>query len=61
VVNRILIPAMNEASFIVQEGLASPKDIDTAMRLGAGCLWVPITLADMVGLDTVWRYALSLS
>lgn len=52
VVNRILIPAMNEACFIVQEGLASPKDIDTAMRLGAGWPMGPFTLADMVGLDT---------
>jgi 3-hydroxybutyryl-CoA dehydrogenase len=51
VVNRILVPAMNEACFILMEGLATPKDIDTAMRLGAGWPMGPFTLADMVGLD----------
>jgi 3-hydroxybutyryl-CoA dehydrogenase len=51
VVNRILTPGMNEASFIFQEGLASVKDIDTAMRLGAGWPMGPFTLCDMVGLD----------
>lgn len=51
VVNRILIPGMNEAVFILMEELASPKDIDTAMKLGAGWPMGPFTLADMVGLD----------
>lgn len=51
VVNRILIPGMNEACFILMEDLASVKDIDTAMRLGAGWPMGPFTLADMVGLD----------
>lgn len=51
VVNRILIPGMNEAAFIYQEGLATIKDIDTAMRLGAGWPMGPFTLADMVGID----------
>lgn len=51
VVNRILVPGMNEAAFIYQEGLASIKDIDTAMRLGAGWPMGPFTLADMVGID----------
>ncbi|MGE5415824.1 MAG: 3-hydroxyacyl-CoA dehydrogenase family protein [Acidobacteriota bacterium] len=51
VVNRILIPGLNEAVFILMEGLATPKDIDTAMKLGAGWPMGPFTLADMVGLD----------
>ncbi|MGE5370906.1 MAG: 3-hydroxyacyl-CoA dehydrogenase family protein [Solirubrobacterales bacterium] len=51
VVNRILVPGLNEAAYILMEGLASEKDIDTAMRLGAGWPMGPLTLADMVGLD----------
>ncbi|MGE5421818.1 MAG: 3-hydroxyacyl-CoA dehydrogenase family protein [Ignavibacteriales bacterium] len=51
VVNRILIPGLNEAAFILMEDLASPADIDTAMKLGAGWPMGPLTLADMVGLD----------
>ena len=51
VVNRILVPGMNEAAFILMEGLATAEDIDKAMRLGAGWPMGPFTLADMVGLD----------
>jgi len=51
VVNRILVPGMNEAAFILQEGLATPADIDTAMRLGAGWPMGPFTLCDLVGVD----------
>lgn len=51
VVNRILVPGMNEAAFIFHEGLASAADIDTAMRLGAGWPMGPLTLADLVGVD----------
>ena len=51
VVNRILIPGMNEAAFILMEGLATVEDIDKAMRLGAGRPMGPFTLCDMVGLD----------
>lgn len=51
VVNRILIPGMNEAAFILHEGLATVEDIDKAMKLGAGWPMGPFTLADMVGLD----------
>jgi len=51
VVNRILIPGVNEAAFILMEELATVQDIDTAMRLGAGWPMGPFTLADMVGLD----------
>lgn len=57
VVNRILIPGLNEAAFILMEGLASVKDIDTAMRLGAGWPMGPFTLADMVGLDIALEVA----
>ncbi|MBP1761213.1 MAG: 3-hydroxyacyl-CoA dehydrogenase [Firmicutes bacterium] len=51
VVNRILIPGMNEAAFILYEGLATAEDIDKAMKLGAGWPMGPFTLADMVGID----------
>lgn len=51
VVNRILIPGMNEAAFILMEGLASVEDIDKAMKLGAGWPMGPFTLCDMVGVD----------
>lgn len=51
VVNRILIPGMNEAAFIFMEGLASMEDIDKAMKLGAGWPMGPFTLCDMVGID----------
>jgi 3-hydroxybutyryl-CoA dehydrogenase len=52
IVNRILIPLLNEACFALQEGLASPVDIDTAVRLGLNHPMGPLTLADFVGLDT---------
>jgi 3-hydroxybutyryl-CoA dehydrogenase len=52
IVNRILIPLLNEACFALQEGLASPEDIDTAVRLGLNHPMGPLTLADFVGLDT---------
>ncbi|HNX28404.1 MAG TPA: 3-hydroxyacyl-CoA dehydrogenase NAD-binding domain-containing protein [Syntrophomonadaceae bacterium] len=51
VVNRILIPGMNEAAFILMEGLATVEDIDKAMKLGAGWPMGPFTLCDMVGID----------
>jgi 3-hydroxybutyryl-CoA dehydrogenase len=53
IVNRILIPMINEACFALQEGLASPEDIDTAMKLGTNVPMGPLTLADFIGLDTV--------
>jgi 3-hydroxybutyryl-CoA dehydrogenase len=52
IVNRILIPLLNEACFALQEGLASPQDIDTAVKLGLNHPMGPLTLADFVGLDT---------
>jgi 3-hydroxybutyryl-CoA dehydrogenase len=53
VVNRILVPMMNEAIGILADGFASAEDIDAAMKLGAGMPMGPLTLADMVGMDIV--------
>jgi 3-hydroxybutyryl-CoA dehydrogenase len=52
IVNRILMPMLNEAIFALGEGVASVKDIDTAIRLGLNHPMGPLTLADFVGLDT---------
>jgi 3-hydroxybutyryl-CoA dehydrogenase len=52
IVNRILIPMINEACFALQDGLASAEDIDTAMKLGTNVPMGPLTLADFIGLDT---------
>lgn len=51
VVNRILIPMINEACFIVQDGVASIEDVDTAMKLGANHPMGPLALGDLIGLD----------
>ena len=51
VVNRILVPMINEAFFVLAEGLATPEDIDAGMRLGCNHPIGPLALADMVGLD----------
>jgi 3-hydroxybutyryl-CoA dehydrogenase len=51
VVNRILIPLINEAIGIYADGLASAEDIDTAMKLGAGHPMGPLAQGDLVGLD----------
>lgn len=51
VVNRILIPMINEAVGIYAEGIASVEDIDTAMKLGANHPMGPLALGDLVGLD----------
>lgn len=53
VVNRILCPMMNEAIFVLQEGLATAEDIDAGMRLGCAHPIGPLALADLVGLDTL--------
>jgi len=53
VVNRILVPMINEAIFTLQEGLATAQDIDTGVRLGYGHPIGPLALADLIGLDTV--------
>lgn len=52
IVNRILIPMLNEACFALMEGLGSAEDIDTAMRLGTNQPMGPLQLADFIGLDT---------
>jgi 3-hydroxybutyryl-CoA dehydrogenase len=51
VVNRILIPLINEGAFVLAEGTASAEDIDTAMKLGANHPIGPLALGDLVGLD----------
>ncbi len=51
VVNRILVPMINEAAFMVTEGVATPEDIDTAMKLGANHPMGPLALGDLIGLD----------
>lgn len=52
VVNRILIPMLNEACYVLQEGIASAEGIDQAMTLGANHPMGPLALADLIGLDT---------
>ena len=53
IVNRILIPMINEAISIYAEGVASVEDIDTAMKLGANHPMGPLALGDLIGLDVV--------
>ena len=53
VVNRILIPMISEGIYVLQEGLATPEGIDTAMKLGANHPMGPLALADLIGLDIV--------
>lgn len=53
IVNRILIPMLNEACYALQEGIATVEDIDTAMKLGTNQPMGPLELADFIGLDTV--------
>ena len=52
IVNRVLMPMLNEAVFALGEGVASIRDIDTACRLGLNHPMGPLTLADFIGLDT---------
>ena len=51
VVNHILVPMINEAFFVLAEGLATPEDIDAGMKLGCNQPIGPLALADMIGLD----------
>jgi 3-hydroxybutyryl-CoA dehydrogenase len=53
IVNRMLIPFLNEACFALQEGLSTPEDIDAGARLGLNHPMGPLELADLIGLDTV--------
>ncbi|MBB3141282.1 3-hydroxyacyl-CoA dehydrogenase family protein [Halomonas organivorans] len=50
-VNRLLVPMINEAAFLVQEGAATPEAVDQAMQLGAAHPMGPLQLADLIGLD----------
>ncbi|MDZ7852144.1 MAG: 3-hydroxybutyryl-CoA dehydrogenase [Halomonas sp.] len=50
-VNRLLVPMINEAAFLVQEGAATPEAVDEAMKLGAGHPMGPLALGDLIGLD----------
>lgn len=52
IVNRMLIPFLNEACFALQEGLGTPEDIDTGAKLGLNHPLGPLALADLIGLDT---------
>lgn len=52
VVNRILMPMINEAAFTLQDGIATAADIDAAMKLGTNQPMGPLALADFIGLDT---------
>lgn len=51
VVNRLLIPMINDAIYVLMEGVAPAEDIDTAMKLGANHPLGPLALADLIGLD----------
>jgi 3-hydroxybutyryl-CoA dehydrogenase len=53
IVNRILLPMINEAVCALQDGVGSPEDIDTAMMQGTNQPMGPLALADLIGLDTV--------
>ena len=50
-VNRLRVPMINEAAFLVQEGAATPEAVDEAMKLGASHPMGPLALADLIGLD----------
>jgi 3-hydroxybutyryl-CoA dehydrogenase len=52
IVNRVLMPMINEAVYAVYEGIGSIEDIDAAMKLGTNQPMGPLTLADLIGLDT---------
>ncbi len=52
VINRILMPMINEAAYVLFEGIGEAEDIDTIMKLGANQPMGPLALADLIGLDT---------
>lgn len=53
IVNRVLMPMVNEAIFVLYEGVATAEDIDKGMKLGTNHPMGPLALADLIGLDTV--------
>ncbi|MFZ0390690.1 MAG: 3-hydroxyacyl-CoA dehydrogenase NAD-binding domain-containing protein, partial [Calditrichia bacterium] len=55
ITTRVIIPLINEALFVLMEGIAKAKDIDTAMKLGFSFNMGPLALADMIGLDQLLR------
>jgi 3-hydroxybutyryl-CoA dehydrogenase len=57
VVNRILVPVLNDAVRVLDEGTASPEDIDSAMRLGTNWPIGPLALVDLIGVDVHVRAA----
>ena len=57
IVNRLLMPVLNEACFALDEGIASSRDIDVAMKAGAGFPMGPFELVDMIGLDVALEVA----
>ena len=54
IVNRILMPMINEAFYTLMEGIANAEDIDAGMKLGTNQPMGPLTLADFIGLDTCY-------
>lgn len=52
IINRILMPMINEGFYTLMEGVATPEDIDTGMKLGTNHPMGPLELADLIGLDT---------
>jgi 3-hydroxybutyryl-CoA dehydrogenase len=56
VTTRIIVPLLNEAMYVLMEGVASAEDIDEAMKLGFGFNTGPLTLADQMGLDVVMSW-----
>jgi 3-hydroxybutyryl-CoA dehydrogenase len=56
VTTRIIVPLLNEAMYVLMEGIASADDIDTAIKLGYGFHIGPLALADMMGLDEVMKW-----
>lgn len=59
VVNKLLIPYINEAAKLLEQGIAKPEDIDSAMMLGANHPIGPLKLADLIGLDIIYNILLS--
>lgn len=53
IVNRLLLPQLNEAYYALMEGIATKEDIDTAMKIGLNHPMGPLTLSDFIGLDTI--------